>query len=81
MDIQLTPDQQEQIKAQGVIEAGQVVYMSMDVYRSMCGIATDSDYDDSVKKVNEGSAEIRAGKGIPADQFTAELNRRHGIQN
>ena len=77
MDIKLTADQQEQIKAQGVVEAGQFVCMSMDVFRGMCGIATDADYADSVKKVNEGIAEIRAGKGIPANQFTSEFNRKH----
>ena len=81
MEFQLTQDQQDLLKNHGVIDAGQVIVMTVDVYRDMLGIATDEDYADSVSKINEGVEQHEAGEGIPLNQFAKDFNSRHGIQD
>lgn len=81
MEYHLTPDEQSRLQEQGVIEDGNVVFMSIDLYRDMLGISTDEDYADSVKKCNEGIEQIEAEKGVPANEFFAKFNQRHGIQD
>ena len=81
MEFQLTPDEQSHLQEHGVIEHGEFVVMSSQVYRDILGISTDEDLADSVNKTKQGLREIRAGKGVSAEQFVTDFKNRHGIQD
>ena len=81
MEFQLTSDQQKQFDEHGIIEVGQCVLMSVQTYREMLGISSDTEYADSVAKCNAGVDQIEAGRAIPLDRFAAESEQRYGTQD
>ena len=58
---------------------GKVVVMSMQVYSEMMGIGSDEELAASLKAIEEGIADIEAGRTVPMDQVFRELDKKHGV--
>lgn len=69
----------------GFVEAegtdGKVVVMTMQVYRDMMGVGSESDFAESVRAVKEGLADIDAGRTMPMNQVFNELDEKYGIHD
>jgi predicted transcriptional regulator len=59
---------------------GAVVVMSMQMFREMMGVGTDEQFAESVKAIEEGIADVEAGRTVPLDQVFRELDQKYGIQ-
>ena len=56
--------------------------MSIDVFRQAVGI--DDEVEErraALQAVDEAMAQLRAGQGIPLDEFKRRLNEKHGLPN
>lgn len=58
---------------------GKVIVMSLRVYREMLGIGTDAELEESLKAIEEGTADIEAGRTIPMEQVFRELDEKYGV--
>lgn len=84
MTLKLSNDLQQAVEQNhGFTEAegdgARFVVMSMDFYRDMMGIGSDEELQDSLRAIDEGIADIAAGRTKPAAQFFAEFDERHGL--
>ena len=63
------------------IDAGDSTYvvMSMNVFREMMGVGSDDEYQTSLKAIEEGWADVQAGRSRPLDEFLREFDRKHEI--
>jgi PHD/YefM family antitoxin component YafN of YafNO toxin-antitoxin module len=63
------------------LEAGGAAYvlMSLDAYRSMMGIGTDEEFEESVAVLRAAMDDVRAGKTRPYREALEEIAARHGI--
>lgn len=57
------------------------VVMSAGMFREMMGVGSDEQYQASLKAIEEGLADVEAGRTRPFEEFFAELDRKYGIQN
>ena len=60
-------------------DGAKFVVMSMDFYRDMMGVGSDAELQDSLRAIDEGIADVAAGRTKPADQFFAEFDEQHGL--
>jgi hypothetical protein len=51
----------------------------MDFYRDMMGVGSDAELQDSLRAIDEGIADVAAGRTKPADQFFTEFDEQHGL--
>lgn len=65
------------LKAEG--QKGKVVVMSMQLFREMMGVGSDEQLADSVKAIEEGLADVEAGRTVPMDQVFRELDEKYGV--
>ncbi|MBD3675767.1 MAG: hypothetical protein HUJ26_19840 [Planctomycetaceae bacterium] len=69
----------------GLIEAegadGKVVVMTMQVYRELMGVSSDEELQASVQAIEEGFADIEAGRTKPMNQVFRELDEKHELQD
>lgn len=69
----------------GLIEVdgvdGKVIVMSVQVYRELLGIGSDEEYASSLKAIEEGLADIKAGRTASIDHVFRELDKKHGVHN
>jgi hypothetical protein len=80
MKLELTPDQLKAVTTQqGLIEVqagnGHYVLISMEMYRDLLGIGTDAELAESLKAIEEGLADIDAGRTRPFREVLDELGR------
>jgi len=54
------------------------VVMSMQGFREMMGVGSESEFQKSLAAIREGLADIDAGRTVSADDFFRELDRKHG---
>jgi hypothetical protein len=57
------------------------VLMSMQVFRDMMGVGSDSDYQASLAAVREGLADVEAGRTRPMEDFFRDFDQRHGLES
>ena len=64
------------------LEAGGTSYvlMSSDVFRQLMGVGSEAEYQASLAAVEEGLADVEAGRTRPMNEFFQEFDRRHGLQ-
>lgn len=55
------------------------VVMSVEVYRKMTGVGTDEELQASLAAVEQGIADVEAGRTRPMNDFFQELDARHGL--
>ncbi|HXY35286.1 MAG TPA: hypothetical protein VEI07_13730 [Planctomycetaceae bacterium] len=65
------------LKAEGT--GGKVVVMSMQLFRELMGVGSDEQLAESVKAIEEGLADVEAGRTIPMDQVFRELDEKYDI--
>lgn len=69
----------------GLIEAegadGKVIVMTMQVYRELMGVGSDEELAASVRAVEEGLADIEAGRTVPMNDVFRELDRKYDVQD
>lgn len=78
MKPQLTEEQQRAIEQHhGLVEVegpgDGYVLMSMDLYRELMGVGTDEALAESIKAIEEGLADIEAGRTRPYREVLDEL--------
>ena len=61
------------VRAEGA--SGTYVVMSLPVFREMMGVGTDAELADSLKAIEEGLADINAGRTRPFREVLDELGR------
>jgi hypothetical protein len=66
------------LKAEG--RQGKVIVMSMPLFREMMGVGSDEPLAESVMAVEEGLADVAAGRTVPMDQVFRELDEKYGVQ-
>lgn len=81
---QLTEELRQAVEAhRGFLEVGAgdstYVVMSMSVFREMMGVGTDDEYQASLRAIEEGWADVQAGRTRPLDEFLRDFDRQHGI--
>jgi hypothetical protein len=67
------------LKAEG--QQGNVVLMSMARYRELMGVGSDAELAESIKAIEEGLADVDAGRTVPLDQVFRELDDKYGFHN
>jgi predicted transcriptional regulator len=65
------------LKAEG--RQGKVVVMSMPLFREMMGVGSDEQLAESVTAIEEGLADVAAGRTVPMDQIFRELDEKYGV--
>ena len=55
------------------------IVMTMQVYREMMGVGTDREFQASIQAINEGLADVEAGRTRPMTEVFQELDRKYGI--
>ena len=67
----------------GFIEAegtdGKVIVMTMQVYRELMGVGSDEELAASVRAVEEGLADIEAGRTVPIDEVFRKLDQKYDL--
>lgn len=85
MKPQLTQQQRQAVdRHRGFIEVESggdaYVLMSMQMYRDMMGVGSETEYQESLNAIREGLADVEAGRTRPVTDFFSEFERKHGIQ-
>ena len=80
MKPRLTAEQQNAVdQNQGCLEVegghGKYIIMSIDLYREMMGVGTDEEMTESLKAIEEGLADIDAGRTRPFHDVLDELGK------
>ena len=71
---ELTKDQQKALEENdGFIEGFSYVIMTKDVYRQTMGIGTDEELAASIKAIEQGLADVEAGRVRPFQEFISEM--------
>ena len=65
------------LKAEG--QRGKVVVMTMQHFREMMGVGSDEQFAESVKAIEEGLADVKAGRTMPMEQVFRELDEKYGV--
>lgn len=63
------------------IGAGDSTYivMSMRVFRELMGVGSDDEYQASLRAIDDGWADVQAGRSRVLDEFLSEFDRKHRI--
>jgi hypothetical protein len=63
------------------VEGGGTVYvvMSMQVFREMMGVGSQSAYEASLEAIREGLADVDAGRTRPINEFFQDFDRKHDL--
>ena len=55
---------------------GKVIVMSMPLFREMMGVGSDEQLAESLRTIEEGLADVAAGRTVPLDQVFGELDEK-----
>ena len=58
---------------------GTCFVMTMQVYRDMMGVGTDEEFQASLQAIDEGLADIEAGRTKPMSEVFQELDHKYGV--
>lgn len=76
----LTQEQEQALQNQhGFVQGSTYVLMTMNVFREMMGVGTDEEMAASLQALEEGIADVEAGRTIPQDQVFRELDQKYGV--
>jgi hypothetical protein len=80
----VTTEQEQALHAsQGLVQAegrdGDVILMSMDVYREMLGVSSDQELAASVTALQQSMKEARQGKTRPLTDALDDLGRKYEV--
>ena len=79
---ELTMPQREALdRNHGFVRGSSYVLMSIDVYRELMGVGSDEDLAESLAAIDEGMADVRAGRTMTLDEAVQRLNEKYGVQN
>ncbi len=86
MKLQLTEEQKNAIaQHHGFVEVDggedSYVVLSRQVFREMMGVGDDEEYRASLQAIEEGLADVAAGRTRSMQEFFSEFDRRHGISD
>jgi predicted transcriptional regulator len=56
---------------------GKVVLLSMARFRELMGVGSEADLAESIKAIEEGLADVEAGRTVPLDQVFRELDDKY----
>jgi hypothetical protein len=80
MPPELTIEQREALeKNQGFVQGPSYVLMSIEMYRELMGVGSDADLADSLAAIDEGMADVRAGRTMSLDEAIRRLNEKYGV--
>jgi hypothetical protein len=57
------------------------IVMSVETFREMMGVGTDEELTASLRAIEQGLADIKAGRSRSLDDFFNEFDARHGIHS
>lgn len=76
----LTQEQEQALQEKhGFVQGGTYVLMTMNVFRDMMGVGTDEEMTASLQALEEGIADVEAGRTLPQDQVFRELDQKYGV--
>lgn len=86
MKLQLTEEQKHAIaQHHGFVEVDggedSYVVLSRQVFREMMGVGDDDEYRASLQAIEEGLADVEAGRTRSMQEFFREFDSRHGISD
>lgn len=55
------------------------IVMTMQIYRDMMGVGTDEEFQASLRAVEEGLADVEAGRTKPMAQVFEDLDQKYGV--
>lgn len=55
------------------------IVLSIETFRDMMGVGTDEELQASLTAIEQGLADVEAGRTRPVDAFFQEFDARHGI--
>jgi hypothetical protein len=61
-------------------QRSEYVVMSIQAFRELMGVGSDAQLADSMDAVDQGLADVDAGRTQPVEAFFQEFDARHGIQ-
>jgi hypothetical protein len=84
MPTRLSPDVQREVDerhgfAEVAGDGGVYVVLSMQRYRELMGVGEESEFGVSLAAIEEGLADVEAGRTRSLDEFFREFDERHGI--
>jgi hypothetical protein len=79
--VTLTEEQRKSLAAnRGCVQGEGYVLMSSEVFREMMGIGSDDELAASLEAIEEGHADVEAGRTRPFREVLAELGRDHAVR-
>lgn len=80
----ITDEQELALKAgHGMVRAegpeGDVILMSLEVYRELMGVGSDEEFQESVSALQEAMEEARQGRTRPLTDVLDELGRKYEV--
>ena len=76
----LTQEQQQALQEKhGFVQGSTYVLMSTHVFREMMGVGTDKEMSASLEALEEGIADVEAGRTLPSEQVFRELDQKYGV--
>jgi len=81
-DIELTDEQRTGLAAsQGCVQGEGYVLMSTEVFRQTMGVGTAAKLAASLKAIEEGQADVTAGRTKPFREVLASLGKADAVQS
>lgn len=82
MSIELTREQREALEASGgFVEGDGFMLMSREVYLRMRGIESEQELEESLAAINQGLADVEAGRNRPLREFFEEFRAKHQLSD
>lgn len=76
----LTQDLEDALnKGHGFVQGPSYVLMSHEVFREIMGVGSDEEMAASLRTIEEGLADVDAGRTKPMDQVFRDLDDKYGI--
>jgi len=77
----LTQEQEQAlVRGHGFVHGDSYVLISWQMFREIMGIGTDEELAASLTAIEEGLADIEAGRTFPMEQVLRELDEKYGVQ-
>jgi hypothetical protein len=77
---ELTIQQEEALASNhGFVHGPSYVLMSIDVYREIMGVGSDAELAESLAAIDEGMADIHAGRTLSLEEAVRRLNEKYGV--
>lgn len=79
---ELTHQQREALdRNEGFVRGESYVLMSIDRYREVMGVGRDEELAESLAAIDEGMADVNAGRTISLEEAVRRLNEKYGVHD